>query len=151
MNRKGVIRRMWLLLAIVLVTAAIAYPSPVNWLIGQANTAFHLNLSPINLPFVLGLDLQGGSRLEYSADVSKITGSEQSASIDGVRDAIERRVNTLGVSEPLVQTAKAGGRVACFSRARGNSRYQPGNQAHRRNSNFGIQRTERRTSAAIDG
>ncbi len=108
MNRKGVIRRMWLLFAMVLVTAAIAYPSPVNWLIGQANTAFHLNLSPINLPFVLGLDLQGGSRLEYSADVSKITGSEQSASIDGVRDVIERRVNTLGVSEPLVQTAKAG-------------------------------------------
>jgi protein-export membrane protein SecD len=107
-NRKGVIRRMWLLLAIAIVAAAIAYPSPVNWLIGQANTAFRLNISPIKLPYVLGLDLQGGSRLEYSADVSSIAGAEQGASIDGVRDVIERRVNTLGVSEPLVQTAKAG-------------------------------------------
>lgn len=108
MNRKSVARRMWALFALAIASAAIAYPSPVNRLIEQANSAFRSNIPQINLPFVLGLDLQGGSRLEYSADVSVIAGSEQGGSIEGVRDVIERRVNTLGVSEPLVQTAKAG-------------------------------------------
>ncbi len=57
----------------------------------------------------LGLDLKGGTRLVYEADVSKVPGSDQAAALDGVRDVIERRVNAFGVSEPLVQTATTGG------------------------------------------
>lgn len=54
-------------------------------------------------PFVLGLDLQGGTQLIYEADVSSISEDERLSSLEGVRDIIERRVNVAGVSEPLVQ------------------------------------------------
>lgn len=54
-------------------------------------------------PFKLGLDLQGGTHLIYQADLSNIEEKEKSASIEGLRDVIERRVNLFGVREPLVQ------------------------------------------------
>ena len=56
----------------------------------------------------LGLDLQGGTHLVYDADTSEISSSDKESALDGVRDVIERRVNTLGVTEPLVQTNKSG-------------------------------------------
>ena len=58
-------------------------------------------------PFRLGLDLSGGTHLVYKADVSQIAASDVSASMSSLRDVVERRVNTLGVSEPLVQTQEA--------------------------------------------
>lgn len=60
------------------------------------------------VPFRLGLDLQGGTHLVYVADVKNIPTSEHPEAISGVRDVIERRVNAFGVSEPLVQTNKSG-------------------------------------------
>ncbi|MFA5937058.1 MAG: protein translocase subunit SecD [Candidatus Paceibacterota bacterium] len=54
-------------------------------------------------PFVLGLDLSGGSHLIYKADISGVTAGEVSVSMDALRDVIERRVNLFGVSEPIVQ------------------------------------------------
>lgn len=62
-----------------------------------------------NIPFRLGLDLQGGAHLIYQADVSQIPQGERGSSLEGVRDVIERRVNAFGVAEPLVQTTKTGG------------------------------------------
>lgn len=56
----------------------------------------------------LGLDLQGGTRLVYDADTSKIPASERQNALQGVRDVIERRVNAFGVSEPVIQTNRAG-------------------------------------------
>ncbi len=56
----------------------------------------------------LGLDLQGGSHLLYQADTSQVTLEEAQSALNGVRDVIEKRVNALGVSEPMVQTAKVG-------------------------------------------
>jgi len=53
--------------------------------------------------FVLGLDLQGGTQLIYEADVSSVPESDRLSSLEGVRDIIERRVNSAGVSEPVVQ------------------------------------------------
>jgi len=62
----------------------------------------------INLPFRLGLDLQGGTHLVYEADLSSIAEADRSASMDGIRDVIERRVNLFGVAEPLVEVNKSG-------------------------------------------
>lgn len=59
-----------------------------------------------NIPFRLGLDLQGGTQLVYEADTSKITDSKSEA-MEGVRDVVERRVNAFGVSEPVVQINKS--------------------------------------------
>ncbi len=61
------------------------------------------------LPYNLGLDLQGGAHLVYSADVSTITAADQADAMESVRDVIERRVNAFGVSEPLVQVNKSAG------------------------------------------
>ena len=60
------------------------------------------------LPFKLGLDLQGGIHLVYQADMSGIETSEYNSSLQGLRDVIERRVNLFGVKEPTVQTQESG-------------------------------------------
>ena len=56
-----------------------------------------------DVPFKLGLDLQGGTHLIYEADLSNIEKGDESASMQGLRDVIERRVNFFGVREPVVQ------------------------------------------------
>ena len=53
----------------------------------------------------LGLDLKGGTRLEYKADVDTKNGQDPNEALAGVRDVIERRVNAFGVSEPVIQTS----------------------------------------------
>ncbi|PIT95193.1 hypothetical protein COT98_00725, partial [Candidatus Falkowbacteria bacterium CG10_big_fil_rev_8_21_14_0_10_39_9] len=58
------------------------------------------------VPFRLGLDLQGGSQLIYEADVKSLPESEKNAALEGVREVIERRINIFGVSEPVVQVNK---------------------------------------------
>lgn len=58
------------------------------------------------IPFVLGLDLQGGTQLTYQADVKNIPEADRSSALNGVRDVIERRINGAGVSEPLVEINK---------------------------------------------
>ena len=56
----------------------------------------------------LGLDLAGGAHLVYEADVSSIPEPDRESAVFGTRDVIERRVNAIGVAEPLVQTNKSG-------------------------------------------
>lgn len=56
-------------------------------------------------PFRLGLDLKGGTHLVYKADVSHLVG-DPDESLAALRATIERRVNTFGVAEPLVQTER---------------------------------------------
>lgn len=59
-------------------------------------------------PFRLGLDLLGGTHLVYEADLSQIISADRQASMDGLKDVIERRVNLFGVSEPVVAVNRAG-------------------------------------------
>ncbi|MDD5437799.1 MAG: protein translocase subunit SecD [Patescibacteria group bacterium] len=106
--RVSVKRRIALIALMTVVVGSLSYPGPANWLIDQTNNALRTHFGHIDKPFVLGLDLQGGTRLEYEADVSHVTSDKQSSALDGVRDVIERRVNAMGVSEPLVQTTRAG-------------------------------------------
>ncbi len=56
----------------------------------------------------LGLDLKGGSHLVFEADTSKVSSSDLADAVSSARDIIEKRVNFFGVSEPVVQTIKAG-------------------------------------------
>ncbi|MFA5130836.1 MAG: preprotein translocase subunit SecD [Patescibacteria group bacterium] len=56
-----------------------------------------------DLPFSLGLDLQGGTHLVYQADVTNIPEKDRAGALEAARDVIERRVNAFGVSEPVVQ------------------------------------------------
>ncbi|MBT5016447.1 protein translocase subunit SecF [Candidatus Peregrinibacteria bacterium] len=50
----------------------------------------------------LGLDLQGGTQLDYKVDLRKVEDRDQEAIIEGVLEVLTRRVNGLGVSEPNI-------------------------------------------------
>lgn len=57
--------------------------------------------------FKLGLDLSGGTRLVYKADVTNIDGGEVKDAMDSLRDVIERRINIFGVSETSIIVEEA--------------------------------------------
>lgn len=92
-------RSFWVGLLLILFTIGlggyISYPSTGKFL-GRG------------LPVRQGLDLQGGVRLVYELDLSKTADSDKASAIESTRQVIERRVNTTGVAEPLIQPAKIG-------------------------------------------
>ena len=94
---------MLLLIAGLLVDAGSYYNKGTDWIAGKTGHAIVLPKTK-EIPFRLGLDLQGGTQLAYKADISKLEGKDQETAVEGARDVIERRVNTFGVSEPRVET-----------------------------------------------
>ena len=58
----------------------------------------------------LGLDLAGGSYLIYQADVSDIAPENRDEIMEGVKEVIERRINALGITEPVVQLQEQEGK-----------------------------------------
>ena len=55
-----------------------------------------------------GLDLQGGMQLVLEADLSQIPESERESALESARAVIERRVDFLGVTEPVIQSSRLG-------------------------------------------
>lgn len=51
----------------------------------------------------LGLDLKGGVRLVYQADMSSVEPGEEADVLDGVIAVIANRINPLGVTEPNIE------------------------------------------------
>lgn len=90
-----------LVLALGLIAGLVSYPKAVKF----APALFNVLSKPkINL----GLDLQGGMHLEYKADTSQIPDDKKDEALVAAQDVIERKVNIIGVGEPLVQVAKSG-------------------------------------------
>lgn len=89
--------RPWLSLALIccLALGAAWLALPSTWL-DIADIKQDVNINE-------GLDLQGGVQLLLEADPPPGVNID-SDTMEGVRDTIERRVNGLGVSEPVVQT-----------------------------------------------
>ncbi len=89
------------LLFILLLAAGAAY---IDYPKGSK-----ISLKKLKIPYEqtfkarLGLDLQGGSHLVYQADFKGISEGDKKAALAAVRNTVERRVNSFGVSEPLVQ------------------------------------------------
>ncbi|MGB5925551.1 MAG: protein translocase subunit SecD [Dehalococcoidia bacterium] len=54
----------------------------------------------------LGLDLAGGSYLVYQADLGNIEPGTADDVMEGVKGVIERRINALGITEPVVEIQK---------------------------------------------
>ncbi len=90
------------LLGILILAAAAA------WMVYPKGGS-KINLRKIGIPFEreyslhLGLDLQGGSHLVYQADFKDVDEASRREALEAIRGTIERRVNSFGVSEPLVQ------------------------------------------------
>lgn len=102
----------WIVLGICILTLGaylFVFPETYNTAVGwiKNRSGFALPAIKTITPFVLGLDLQGGAHLVYEADTKKIAESDVVDAIEGVRDVIERRINSLGVSEPIIQTNNA--------------------------------------------
>lgn len=60
-----------------------------------------------NLQFRKGLDLAGGTSITLRADMKNIPLDQRDTALDSAKSVIERRINVFGVSEPIIQTAKA--------------------------------------------
>lgn len=104
-------KRVYLIvLALVILgvsSAFFVYPQQINGLLEKASFLPSFIHIP-EIPFQLGLDLQGGMHLVYQADLSQIQSEEYDSAMQGLRDVIERRVNLFGVKEPLVQVEGSG-------------------------------------------
>ncbi|OIO08751.1 protein-export membrane protein SecD [Candidatus Falkowbacteria bacterium CG1_02_37_44] len=107
--------KVWWLFAFIILLVIISgiidagsyYNKGADWLSAKTGQTIKLPYAK-EIPFRLGLDLQGGTQLVYSADVTNVPEADRRSAIDGVRDVIERRVNVFGVSEPNIQTNKSG-------------------------------------------
>ncbi|MBI3289883.1 protein translocase subunit SecD [Candidatus Microgenomates bacterium] len=71
----------------------------ISWQVGQYS--FSRDLEP-----KLGLDIRGGSRIVFEADMSKVDPQDRDSALTSAKETVERRVNLFGVSEPVVQTSK---------------------------------------------
>lgn len=90
--------KLYLILALVVALVVIALPREDKILsaIGIKNTAPKIRL---------GLDLQGGASLTYQADLSQIPAQDKAKAIEGVINVMNKRVNSTGTSEAVVQTS----------------------------------------------
>jgi protein-export membrane protein SecD len=96
MSKKKTILSVLLILLVAFFAANLVYPQ-------------YLNIPKFpDVPFKLGLDLQGGTHLIYEADVSAVDKDEADSLMQGLRDIIEKRVNLFGVQEPQVQVQENG-------------------------------------------
>lgn len=88
-----------LILGIIGVSGYIGWPTTTNFL-GR------------EIKVNQGLDLQGGVQLTYEIDLSNTAADERNQAIESTRRVIERRVNSTGVAEPLIQPTKVGDQQA---------------------------------------
>lgn len=100
-------RNLWILLGIILLITVLAglvdWPSGPNISIGSFQRELKVHE---------GLDLQGGVHLVYQLDTSKLEDKDKANATQSVINVIDRRVNGLGVAEPLIQSAKVGSNQA---------------------------------------
>ncbi|HWK81144.1 MAG TPA: protein translocase subunit SecD [Thermomicrobiales bacterium] len=89
-------RNWWMLGFIVLLTLGSVW-------VALPGTVLDIGGFKERHPIREGLDLQGGLQVLMEARPAD-GGSVDKSTLDGTRDTLERRVNGLGVSEPLIQT-----------------------------------------------
>lgn len=92
-------RNLWIFLGIILLITVLA--GLIDWPTGPSIFGKEIKIHE-------GLDLQGGTHLVYELDTSKINKNDVSTAQQAVINVIDKRVNGLGVSEPVIQAAKIG-------------------------------------------
>lgn len=101
-------RRLWITFVLILALTGLA--GYVSWPSVDRLTVNHRLIRDIQLRE--GLDLKGGVHLVYEADTSQVNDQNVNASMEGVRDVIEGRVNALGATEPDIRIASVGDKPA---------------------------------------
>jgi len=90
--------KLYLVAALLVVLVLLALPR-------EDKIFSALGIKDTSLKLRLGLDLQGGASLTYQADLSKVSTQDKAKAIDGVINVINKRVNSTGTSEVVVQTS----------------------------------------------
>lgn len=100
-------RNIWILFGLIIIIAVLAgladWPTGPNLSIGKFSKELKIHE---------GLDLQGGVHLVYELDTSKLEDKDKSTAAQSVINVIDKRVNGLGVAEPVIQSAKLGNKEA---------------------------------------
>lgn len=90
----------WLIVVLSIIAVLIDLGFHLNFSIG----ALHIQK---DFPFIKGLDLEGGTSITLKADMKGVVRGQEADALESAKKVVERRVNLFGVSEPIVQTAKA--------------------------------------------
>ncbi len=102
--------RFILILIVFVFSLLVALPSSVKTTafraVGLESNGVAQWLS--NQQISLGLDLQGGTQLDYKVDLRDVPQRDRNQVIEGVKAVFEKRVNGLGVSEPNIYTSVVG-------------------------------------------
>src|SRR3990172_10614383 len=100
--------RFFFILIFLMAALAVYIDIPKIQLFGRT-----LNHPKIDLSFIkrdlepkLGLDLSGGVQLVLSADMTDVSPDDRDNALSAAKEIVENRVNSLGVAEPVVQSAK---------------------------------------------
>jgi len=101
------------ILTLAIFAGFLDYPQAWEKMAKAWNSKIPVKISEqfLNVPFKLGLDLQGGTHLVYQADLSGIEQKDYSSAMQGLKDVMERRVNIFGVKEPVVQVEEQSQRL----------------------------------------
>ncbi|PIV00795.1 protein translocase subunit SecD [Candidatus Shapirobacteria bacterium CG03_land_8_20_14_0_80_39_12] len=102
---------LWLIIFLTFFSFYVDLPKNLSFL--GRNYSFEgldFKIGPLNfkrpLELKKGLDLQGGTHLVFSADMSGVAEKDRENAIISAQRNIEKRVNFFGVSEASVQTSK---------------------------------------------
>lgn len=100
--------RLALLFIIIVTLSSLYIDLPAVNIFGKSFTHPKINTNFLkrDLEPKLGLDLAGGAQLTMSADMTGIGQDKQQDAIESAKNVIENRINSLGVAEPVIQTAK---------------------------------------------
>lgn len=97
------------LLAVFILTVLVAIPATAGILwAGKGELNLFRRTLPYDFTLRRGLDLQGGLQLVLEADMDQIGEADRSRALESARSVIERRVDFLGVAEPVVQSSRSG-------------------------------------------
>jgi protein-export membrane protein SecD len=102
-------RKMWRLVSIILlalIAGLIAMPSSWSFKGNLPDNAMFQWLKGEKIQ--LGLDLQGGTQLKYRIDLSGVPAADQDQIVEGIISVIRKRVDKLGVAEPVIQSSQIG-------------------------------------------
>ena len=92
-------RNLWIFLFCILVVTFLA--GIIDWPKGPKIFGREIKVHE-------GLDLQGGTHLVYELDTTKYGGKDINSATRAVINVIDKRINALGVSEPVIQSSKIG-------------------------------------------
>lgn len=115
----------WFIIALTILSVLIVLPSSLTINYDSSKLPFinksiqiHKTITGFNpnffigsyhfqreFPFRKGLDLEGGTSITLKADMKDVPKDKRSDALEGTKNVIDRRINFLGVSEPVIQTS----------------------------------------------